>query len=396
MGIAVPAFKAHYRAVAVPDDGALLLWEGGAYALRGEAFAQVTPLIDGRRSAEAIVLELSGTLDPALAWTALMTLESDGHLVESSTQENSEEAAFWWSLHVDPAAAVAAIDAAQVRVFAHSLSDAEQFREALSRFNIAALPMSSIEPVTSSDATGESSDSSLHVVLTDDYLSDDLVQADLAAREAGQRWLPVRLSGTRIWIGPLFEPGGVCCLDCLRRRLQHLRPAHRMAARFDPSRGTTEPLGSIPGSRETASMIAAAEIAKWLSGAAPDLVGAIRTFDLGNWSSRVHRVIPHPNCSNCGKAGNHIVGPPKLKQTQDRFRSRRRLENHPASGDGPHLQALDESTDGPHRLLDSRHPLKGSWVELCRGRHRRNPDAEQAFASVQNVPQQQYRQGNDR
>ena len=320
-----PDFKPHLRAVPVGNEGVLLLSELGARALRGKSKAQVAALIDGKRSAEQIVLSLSGVIQPAVAWAELMRLESDGYLVEAakdsaaiaspsagdgasrpSTASAAEgciqaarlETAFWLTLGIEPAATARA--APPIRVIGAASTApklAERLCGALRRFNIDA---ATFDPQGAVDSMPK--DAGLDVVLVDDYLSEALPAFALAAHAGQRRWLLARPVGTEIWIGPLFDADGdnPACLNCLQRRLRHLRPAHRLAARHDAARGTYVPLGATVGSTELACLMIATEVAKLLFGATSTLAGAVRTLSLGDWSSEPHRLLPHPACRACG------------------------------------------------------------------------------------------------
>ena len=298
--------------VPVKGEGVLLLSERGAYLLRGHR-GQVATLVDGERTAEKIVSELSGGLDPALAWSALMRLEADGYVTERRAgATDDEEAVFWSALDVDPATAADALAAARVRVFGARRRLAERFAAALRRFAIGAPVVDTIESFDP-----PASNSSLDVVLAGDYLADELLQVDDASRTAHSRWLLVRPAGTEIWLGPLFDAAAspASCLRCLRRRLQHLRPAQRLAAWKDPAGTTTEPLGSLAGTEELACLAAATEVAKLLAGAGGEAAtGVVRTISLRDWSSRTHRLIGHPACPACGAPPRRELAPVKLQR----------------------------------------------------------------------------------
>ena len=353
-------FKPHLRAVPIVGEGVLLLSELGAQALRGRSRAQVAALIDGSRSAEEIVRSLSAVLDPALVWAELMRLESDGYLVEAckgggaapaeeeqqstrsspatcaedATRVDRNEAAFWLTLGLDPESTARA--ASPVRVIGASCPSynlPEQLRGALRRFDIDA---ATIDPGDAIDSM--SADRGLDVVLVDDYLCDVLVEFALAARARQRRWLLARPAGTEIWIGPLFQSHGAgsACLNCLQRRLRHLRPAHRLAARHDAEHGTWVPLGATAGSTELACLMVATEVAKLLSGSASSLADAVRTISLRDWTSRSHRLIGHPACRVCADASVPPVPAPL------------RLE--------PRVVAFD--ADGGHRTVSPQETLR--------------------------------------
>lgn len=313
--IRIPAFKPHLRATSIPGDGVLLLAEAEGYVLHGADKARIASLIDGKRSMEEIVRGVIDSIAPAIAWSILMKMEANGWIEESRPDGDRKTAAFWFALGLDPDAAASAFAAADVRVCAASEEMAGRFGAALRRFGIAPAALGSIElsdavrPAPPRDAAAAGFD----IVLAEDYLADSLMEIDEAVRAAGRRWMLARPSGTTIWIGPLFGVEGSPCLGCLRRRLGDLRPAHRMAAHHDPERGTSEPLGGLAVTEDAACIATALEVAKVLSGAASNLAGVIRTIDLRDWASQVHRVLAHPACAVCGTAAQAEPAPVELK-----------------------------------------------------------------------------------
>ena len=294
--ISRPAFKAHLRVVPIPGEGALLLSERETFVLRGDVWEHLVQLVDGARSADEIVAALAGTVDSAAAWYGLLRLEAAGHIVEHDAVGRA--GAFWPALGADPVAAAATFAAASVRIFAAGTCGvdlAERLAAALLRFGIGAPATGSIDP-----AAVPAARSDVDVVLTDDYLGPALPHFDRTARETRQEWLPVRPTGVELWIGPLFRPGGPGCLHCLRHRLVQRRPACALAARHDPAHGARMPAGTASVTAEAGCMLAATEIAKALAGVGPDLAGAMWSFDLGDRSSRMHRLVPDPACPVCG------------------------------------------------------------------------------------------------
>ena len=292
----VPAFKAELRVVPVAGAGALLLSDDEVRILPGRAYERLVPLVDGRRSDDEIVAAaVERGLDAATAWHALFKLESNGHVTRRRPVLDREASAFWAGLGVDPAAALGALRSARVRVFSISTVDAECFGRALARCGIAA----SLPPL---DEAGGGSGGDFDVVLADDYLADDLLALDEAARSAGRRWMLVRPTGMQIWIGPLLVPGTTGCLHCLRQRHGRYRSVDLLAARLEPDRGTATPLPATTATKDAACQLAVVEVARALAGVAGDLTGSMLTIDLRDRSAQVHRLIGNPHCRACGQA----------------------------------------------------------------------------------------------
>jgi oxazoline/thiazoline synthase len=149
-------------------DEVALLREEMAVALRGRTYAQVTPLIDGRRSADEVVAALDGGVDPAVAHYALLRLLKLGHVVAAN--------------------------------------------------GTAAVP-DRLYPVAVELPGG------VEGVISDDYLRpelDSLVRRRLAA---GRPVLPARPVGDRLWLGPLLKPGEEAVWALLLERLRLNRPS---------------------------------------------------------------------------------------------------------------------------------------------------------------------------
>ena len=296
-----PAFKPHVRIVVVPGEGVLALTEGAAWLRRGAHFARICALIDGRRRAEEIVEAVVDEVNPALAWSVLMKLETVGWIEESNNAvTDRRHAAFWLTLGVDPQRANAVLEAADIRIYATSTDLAERFDAALAQFGMRASRIESVGAPRGVEAGG--APSGLDVVLVDDYLSEALRHHQKFAQAAGRRWLLLCPCGATPWIGPLFSPGDAPCPDCLRLRLSRQRASHAFARRYDPEGGTAEPLGALPGTEALACLMAAAEVAKVLTGGPTALAGIVKTLDLRDFSSRGHQIVPHPTCENCAAA----------------------------------------------------------------------------------------------
>ncbi len=306
----VPAFGGRFRVLPVAGAGAMLLSDEGVHVLPGSAYADVVPLVDGRRSSDEVVTTaVERGLEPATAWYVLRKLESAGYLIESRPEMDRDVGAFWSGLEVDPGEALAALRATRVRVFSVSSTAADSLGRALARCGIAS-------SAPSLEEAGAGSERDFDIVFADDYLADALLPFDAAARSLRRRWMLVRPAGFRIWIGPLFDPGRTGCLHCLRQKLERYRSAHRFAATLDPERGTTTPLPTIAATTDLACQLAVVEAAKALARVPGDLAGAMLTVDVQDRSTRIHRLIRHPYCSACGKAPPDKAVPLQLRNHQ--------------------------------------------------------------------------------
>src|SRR5262249_422523 len=68
-------------------------------------------------------------------------------------------------------------------------------------------------------------DGDYSVVLTNDYLREELKNFNQRAIHERREWMPVKLTGNLLWFGPLFHPSQDACWACLARRIIRNREA---------------------------------------------------------------------------------------------------------------------------------------------------------------------------
>lgn len=267
--IHIPRFRGHLR-VHCAADGVTLAHETGAVRLDAPLLRRLAPLIDGRRSAEEIARLLDGELSPVDVAFGLSWLEEQGYVVEAESRSPRGLEYLVDALGLDP----------------------REARRRLQDFSVTVVQAGSVpvEPLERSlRALGVQvgAEGGLTVVVTDDYLREDL-----AAHAGGPPWMLVKPVGTLLWIGPLFDPGRRGCWRCLAERL---RPWRR------PDATPPQPVG------DTAVMtglgLAAAEALRWvLQGANPAIESALVAFDVTTLESTRHALAPLPECPVCGIA----------------------------------------------------------------------------------------------
>ncbi|MBI1916591.1 MAG: TOMM precursor leader peptide-binding protein [Planctomycetes bacterium] len=284
--IQCPQFKAHFRIEPVPGEGLALLSERGQTALRGRLYELVAPLIDGRRSADAIAEQLDGQVAAAEVYHALRHLEKKGYLAEGNGSVPASDKAFWHVQNIDPIAATERLLQTAVSVTGLGGVDGAPLAAALRAL-----------------AVRVGSDGQIGVLVTDDYLRIGLEQHNRAALRDCRAWMLVKPVGCQVWVGPVFRPGKTACWECLAERLRANREAEtyvqRKTGRPDP---LPVPLADMPATRAIACNLAATEIAKWVArGESPDLEGKILTLDVLSWKTQWHTVVRRPQCSACGR-----------------------------------------------------------------------------------------------
>ena len=300
--INTPIFKTHLHVEVIPGEGVLILSEEAVKALHGGAYEMIVPLVDGHRSTDEIVDALAGQVDAARVYYVLNGMEAKGYLTEATPDISISVAAYWHSVGIAPAAALAAMQ--DKRVTVQTIGDVDS-----------AVMLSALEGMGVQLGRKEQAD--LWLVLTDDYLRADLAAINAEALQANRPWLLLRVTGRELWLGPLFQPGETGCWVCLCQRLVRNRAVHRFVA--EKKNLTTLPftaLGALPATQAAACQMAAVAAAQFLAGAASGLAGKVLSLDWATFTSQTHVLVRHPHCPACGTAENPVMQPIRLQSSK--------------------------------------------------------------------------------
>ncbi|NET59454.1 MAG: TOMM precursor leader peptide-binding protein, partial [Symploca sp. SIO2E6] len=280
-----PKFKAQFRAETVEGQGTFLLSEHGAILLSDRIYQYICPLIDGNRTADEIVEQLQEQVPAAYVYYALMELEQQGYLVESSTLLPTDFTIFLEQLQVNSEDAYACLQATPVKVTGLGSLSVSGLIDTLNAFQM---------PVAE--------DASIEIVLTDDYLHPELKEINQNNYQRSRPWMLVKPTGTSLWIGPIFNPPQTGCWSCLAHRLRGNRPVEGFIHRHrNTSSPLTPPQASLPLTQQTALTMAAIELLKWI--VLPEkqsLSGVLITHNTLTLETNYHRLSKRPQCSCCG------------------------------------------------------------------------------------------------
>ncbi|HAC62420.1 MAG TPA: adenylate cyclase [Cyanothece sp. UBA12306] len=307
-----PRFKGCFRVEKVEPQTVFLLSERTSICLNDPIYLLLISLIDGHRTAESIVSEMLPFLLPkqpsfediiqagTKAYYALGKMKLDSYLVESNEDLSPEVTSFCETLNIDIVDAKARLETTKVVVKSIGSVQAEQL--------ITILESLGIQVSTTGD---------LEIILTDDYLQQDLHLINQQRLEANQPWMLTKPVGTVIWLGPIFSPGKTGCWQCLAQRLENNRPVERFIHRQNQiSTPLTPPLKSLLPTLQIALGMIATEIFKWIiQGKNPKLEGRIVTYDSISLAISNHTLIKRPQCVSCGDGGKNSKPQPIVLQS---------------------------------------------------------------------------------
>ena len=359
-----PSLKPHYR-VEPTDEGCLLVAEDHWVRLSGRILGTLVPALGRGLTADELVHELEGTLDPTEVDYGLTRLQRAGYL--ASGGDDSATAAYWTGRGREPDEISRSL--ADLCVELRTLGEVEP--ELLS----AALERAGIvwRPAGETKDNGEGEEPSLILVLVDDYLRPELAQidAELRTREGDtpRPWLPCRLRGREVWLGPTLgplpwateddEPGP--CWECFAHRLRGRRSVEMVLRELTrdpfgvwPPRGEAE-FASAAGAALIAARLVALASASGSSSGTPPRHRELLSFDPLAATIERHAVMRRPQCPNCGD-------PQLVRERQQRALE---LRSRPKrfTSEGGHRITRPEHTVARHAHLVS--PISGVVPRLA-------------------------------
>ncbi|KOR36796.1 MULTISPECIES: TOMM precursor leader peptide-binding protein [Planktothricoides] len=370
--------KPHFHVEVIEPKQVYLLGEQANYALTGQLYCQILPLLDGQHNREQIVEKLDGEVPEEYIDYVLERLTEKGYLTEAAPELSPEVAAFWSELGIAPPVAAAAL---------RQPVTLTTVGENISEVTVAALTTALQDiGISVQSPTAEDSATALNVVLTDDYLQPELTKINKQALERQQTWLLVKPVGSVLWLGPVFVPGKTGCWGCLAHPLRGNREVESSVLRQKQAQQQRNgqngsaigclptAKATLPSTLQTGLQFAATEIAKcivkqYVNATAPGTVffptldGKIITFNHTVIDLKSHVLVRRPQCPSCGE--------PQILQRRGfeplKLESRRKLFTQ----DGGHRATTPEQTVQKYQHLIS--PITGVVTELVRITDPANP-----------------------
>ena len=285
--IELPALVPHLQFRDIGEQRTLLVSETFDTLLHGELHCDLLPLLDGRRTQDEIVAALEGAHVAADVLAAIVSLSAKGYVVSADHGMDWRRAAYWSSLGASPRWVEQRLAESRVAVEG---DDGRLTRR-----------------LEQSGARVETGESTLAVIVCDDYLEARLAETNRRRLEAGAPWTLVRPCGMEALFGPVFRADGQGpCWDCLASRLRSHREVHSFLRNVAGEEAAFRPFAAQPAVLDGLYGLIAAEIVKWLvlDEAAPIHEQAI-AMNVGTFASSQHRVMRRPQCPACGDEALH-------------------------------------------------------------------------------------------
>ncbi len=288
-----PKFKDCFYVEMIESVGVFLRSELESFVLTGKLYERLVPLIDGDRTVDNIVETLSKEISITEIYYALMLLEKKVYIVENDSL-SSEIGAFLDLANIDRSQAQTRLKSTQISVTSVNQISPQPLIDILKLLNL---------------QIAESGD--IEIVLTDDYLRDELELLNQQALKIKRPWMLVKPVGSIIWLGPIFAPGKTGCWQCLAQRLRNNRPIETF---IQTQKGIAQPLPNsvamLPSIWQTGLNLAVTELIKWIvQGENKSLENRLLTFDTKSLNIQTHTLVKRPQCPVCGDSDWFVKKP---------------------------------------------------------------------------------------
>ena len=265
------------------EEGRLLLSSETAYSvLEGSLCYELAQHLNGDKTTEEIVADLSTEYPAEEVYYALMLLEKDGYLVDKDEARSPQ--IFLQTLGIETGPTSMLNKFGSVAVETIGLSIGVQFASMLEAMELQV------------DARSDR-----RVVLASDYLHPELEAVYERALEQNYRYLLIKPFGASIWVGPSIIPGFPGCWFCLKHRLELNRPSDVYLAEQGGSYFSEPELHLPHPVMQLGLNLAALETAKWIGLEASQANSSVIThIDLTALESTKHTLVARPQCPACG------------------------------------------------------------------------------------------------
>jgi len=145
----------------------------------------------------------------------------------------------------------------------------------------------------------------LVVVCIDDYLNQTVRDLHISFRMEQRPWLPVKLIGHTVWVGPVFAHGPeLPCWACLAYRIRQNRWRQCLLWGHDPKSYPPQPSIAVTSTTLAIAANAVAHVlGSWARGSKEfPLASQLYTFDTRLMKLHCHPVTRRPDCPECGMA----------------------------------------------------------------------------------------------
>lgn len=277
-------FKSNFIIEILDAERVALISEDKQFLLKGQLYVALAKLLLKRCLSEKdITLHLSQTFPNSAIHHAISQLKKKKYITYSSLLPYEQEA-FWHDCGVE---------------YDH-LTSLKNHRISIQNKGISSfLELELADSLKKLGMEIVKDNSHLDIYIVDNYISDELEKCNQYYLHHQKPWMLVKITGSILWIGPIFKPGKTGCWNCLANRIKENRrvevdvfgPDHHSLNKCSPS--------ILPTTITIALNLAANEAVKWLLKCDVSLEKHLVTLDSRQLKLQSHPFVVDPYCTVC-------------------------------------------------------------------------------------------------
>ncbi len=285
----VPRIKSHQSFFQITSTRILAVSDPSIRVLNGQIFSALLPTIDGLRPVRDIVKALDDQFAVEQVLFALRQLYDQKIVADVQRSPDPQSLGFWDSCETDATAVETALSKT-VGVFLVGSIDPVVLETV-----VASLLEKGIQAYPSPDFGTYD----LTLVLTDDYLRDELNSLNSDALKSGHIWALAKPTGRQLWIGPVFGQASQACWQCLARSLRDNR-REQIVARSGVALNLHNPSEAWSSSAQQFGALIATQVALAMAAEhGGKLEDRVLSFDPMTFEAQHHAIRPRLNCQTC-------------------------------------------------------------------------------------------------
>lgn len=215
----------------------------------------------------------------------LFELNAKGYIMNDDSALSAEQIIYWENLEFD------------VKAIERLLSEKTISVKNLSNFEIPFFENACQETGLKITDKGD-----LHVIVVDNYSDYRLEEINAQFERRKESWMLLKITGSDVWLGPVFIPGKTACWHCLKQRLDLNKPVDVFYRSVKNTHKNLQiPVANHPITNQVGANMAVMEIVKWFyNDPKSNLEGNILRFDPKSGDHKYHKVFKRPQCKVCG------------------------------------------------------------------------------------------------
>lgn len=235
------------------DSGKVVFYsDSTSFLLSNEIFVQIAlSLDDDPKSIKDLTNQLAPNFSEKLIVQALSLMLEKGLLAEHYNSTFSQETqAFWYEngLNVKLLESVLKNKLIDVKAFCNNAHQVEtKFTDRFEQLGFRV-----------------SEDGECSIFIVDHYLNPDLDAYVKKKLKSEHGWIPLKIVGCKIWLGPVFKHSGNYCWDCLKHSLKINRRVEVDLFGIESTNLSLPSRGYLSSNDDLAFSVCAVQLARWL------------------------------------------------------------------------------------------------------------------------------------